>query len=91
MGELPKWCDERGVLDVEAFLADYEKDDNNWWRLDSGYMQAVVDWLIERAAGDNWTGGQTAAYTRGYLAGCQDERREARLAARGSLQGTEHE
>lgn len=43
------WENKDGSTNVDGFLKAYAKDDNNFWRADSGHHQNVIDELIERA------------------------------------------
>lgn len=47
------WVDANGATDVDAFLAAYAEDDNNFWRADIGDIMNVLDELIERLANED--------------------------------------
>jgi hypothetical protein len=46
--EREPWLDENFCTDVDGFLAAYAKDDNVFWKVDTGHLQNVIDTLIER-------------------------------------------
>jgi hypothetical protein len=49
---LEPWLDENYATNTDGFLAAYQKDDNTFWRVDTGHLQNVIDELIERLAAD---------------------------------------
>jgi hypothetical protein len=52
--EDPKWAEKfpwvsnDGSTNTDGFLAAYQKDDNTFWRVDTGHLQNVIDELIDR-------------------------------------------
>ena len=42
------WVNPDGSTNVDAFLAAYAKDDNEFWRAELGDIMNVMDALIER-------------------------------------------
>ena len=42
------WEDEAGATSVDGFLEAFSKDDNTFWRMESGHAKNVIEELIER-------------------------------------------
>lgn len=42
------WEDESGATNVDGFLKAFAKDDNTFWRMESGHAKNIIEELIER-------------------------------------------
>ena len=54
-----QWEDKNGATNVDGFLKAFEKDDNVFWRMESGHAKNIIEELIERNKSEYLRGRET--------------------------------